>query len=194
MRVPARLWMLGGAVPGSAAALAIAQIENPRPGGDSSSCSAIAGLLLDGWPRSFTLAAAPDPSALESPAPRSRAWGCPSPATKPSRCIARSGTACRSSTATAATRRRNIRRCATCSSARDPRDPRTAGLARTHSRSSSSTALDADGSWRRYAEAAGATRSMADRTGRGTSCASRRCHRRSSRPACRCRLRAWTPT
>ena len=59
MRVPARLWMLSVLCLAAAAALAVAHIENPRRR-RFVVMFAIAGLAIDGWPRSFTLAAAPD--------------------------------------------------------------------------------------------------------------------------------------
>jgi hypothetical protein len=59
MRVPARLWMLGVLCLSAVAALAIAQIRSDRLR-QVVVMLGLFGLLLDGWPGSFALAAAPD--------------------------------------------------------------------------------------------------------------------------------------
>jgi hypothetical protein len=59
MRVPARLWMLSVLCLAAAGALVVAYIDNARTR-RLVVILGIVGLVLDGWPRSFTLAAAPD--------------------------------------------------------------------------------------------------------------------------------------
>jgi hypothetical protein len=59
MRVPARLWMLAVLCFSAAAALVTASIPSARTRGIVVAAGLL-GLLLDGWPRSFTLVAAPD--------------------------------------------------------------------------------------------------------------------------------------
>ena len=117
---------------------------------------AVVGLLLDGWPRSFPLAAAPA-RRPESPALRSRGSACRSRRTRPNRCIdtiedglpvfnGYSGYEAPQHPAL-----RDLL---------DRRDPMI--LERLASSGPIQIVveheLDADGSWRRYVEAAGATR------------------------------------
>jgi F5/8 type C domain len=59
MRVPARLWMLTVLCLSAASALAVAQIQS-RTLRRTVVALGVAGLLLDGWPRTFALAAVPD--------------------------------------------------------------------------------------------------------------------------------------
>jgi hypothetical protein len=59
MRVPARLWMLAVLCLSAASALVVAQVSTDRIR-RIIVVVGVAGLLLDGWPRSFTLAAAPE--------------------------------------------------------------------------------------------------------------------------------------
>jgi hypothetical protein len=58
MRVPARLWMVAVLCLGVVAALVISRIASRRTRGVAVA-AALAGLLVDGWPRSFPIVAAP---------------------------------------------------------------------------------------------------------------------------------------
>jgi hypothetical protein len=59
MRVPARLWMLSVLSLAAVAALVVARVESPRRRRWIAAAATL-GFLLDGWPRTFPLVAAPD--------------------------------------------------------------------------------------------------------------------------------------